>query len=159
MQKPPDCNISLEWERRPLPGLSRALGLLSRSRKGREWAKSGCQRQRGLHPACSQRGPCPRARTRGVPDTPQGVGRREWRGPDPRRLPRAVGEHARLAGPLCPILAGCGQLRFLAVAAAWPSLCGCCHLTPGAQPCKSQNRTTWPSAGAAGSGTHCLFRA
>lgn len=33
--------------------------------------------------------------------------------------------------------------------ATWPSLCGS-HLTPGAQPLESQDKTTWPWAGATG---------
>ena len=51
---------------------------------------------------------------------------------------------------------GCGQPRFLALAATWPSL-GACHLTPGAQPCKSQDQTALDRG--SWSGTHCLFRA
>lgn len=44
---------------------------------------------------------------------------------------------------------GCGQSRFLAMAATWPSLCGC-HLTPAARPRKSQDKAARPWTGAAG---------
>lgn len=48
-----------------------------------------------------------------------------------RRAARAIGAHQ--GGWVALPQTGCGQLRFLAVAATWPARCGC-HLTPGAQP-------------------------
>lgn len=69
-------------------------------------------------------------------------------------LPRAIG--AQQAGWVALPHTGCGQLRFLEVAATWPALCGC-HLTPGAQPRKCQDKTTWLWPGS-WAGVHGLFR-
>lgn len=90
---------------------------------------SSCPLQGGLHP---------RSNVEESLASAEGAGRRAaWN----------HGEHACLPPWLAPLRTGCGQLRFQAVAATWPSLCGC-HLTPGALPCKGQDKTTWPWAGA-----------
>lgn len=80
-------------------------------------------------------------RTQGAPGTTTGW---EDGNQGPKSPPRANEAHPPgwLGGSADT---GCGQLRFLAVAAAWPSRCGC-HLTPGAWPSKSQDKTTWPRA-------------
>lgn len=73
-------------------------------------------------------------------NTCQGVGRREWQGPQPLEAAQGHRGHARLTGGWAALPdTGCGQLRFLAVAATWPSLCGC-HPTLGPSHAKAKTK-------------------
>jgi hypothetical protein len=127
----PNCNISPSGRERPLSHPD-----------SRTWAqvpgREVSVKLGALHPALSWAGPHP-----GTGIGSPGYLTRDGKGSCPRRLPRAIRDTPAYQAILGVVSSDSWWWQL------GPPPCGC-HLTLGALPWKSQDKTTWLWAGAAG---------